>query len=143
MARLSLSGRVYLDTNIFIYALEGYPKFRAVLTTLFEALDRHDLSAVTSELTLAEVLVKPFLDRHTERQAAYVHILQPSASLQVVSVSREVLVAAARLRAEVGLKLPDAIHAATAQLTGCEQFLTNDARFTHLPGLTIVPLSNL
>lgn len=143
MAHLTLSGRVYLDTNIFIYALEGYPIFRAVLTTLFEALDRHDLSAVTSELTLAEVLAKPLLDRHTERQAAYLHILQPSASLDVVPVSREVLLAAARLRAEMGFKLPDAIHAATAQLTGCKQFLTNDARFTHLPGLTIVPLLSL
>jgi hypothetical protein len=40
MAHLTLSGRVYLDTNIFIYALEGYPAFRAVLTTLFAALDR-------------------------------------------------------------------------------------------------------
>src|SRR6185295_6662405 len=28
MARLTLSGRVYLDTNIFIYALEGYSTFR-------------------------------------------------------------------------------------------------------------------
>lgn len=33
MAHLTLTGRVYLDTNIFIYALEGYPVFRAVLTT--------------------------------------------------------------------------------------------------------------
>ncbi len=143
MAGLTLSGRVYLDTNIFIYALEGYPVFRAILTTVFDALDRHELSAVTSELTLAEVLVKPFLDRHTERQAAYLQVLQPSASLQVVSVSREVLLAAARLRAELGIKLPDAIHVATAQLTGCERFLTNDTHLPHLPGLTIVPLSNL
>ncbi len=64
MAHLTLSGRVYLDTNIFIYALEGYPTFRAVLTTLFAALDRGDLVAVTSELTLAEALVKPLLDHH-------------------------------------------------------------------------------
>jgi hypothetical protein len=32
MAHLTLSGRIYLDTNIFIYALEGYLTFRAVLT---------------------------------------------------------------------------------------------------------------
>ena len=54
MARLTLSGRVYLDTNIFIYALEGYPTFQTALIMLFDALDRQALSAVTSELTLAE-----------------------------------------------------------------------------------------
>jgi predicted nucleic acid-binding protein len=143
MARLTLTGRVYLDTNIFIYALEGYPIFRTVLTTLFDALDRHELSAVTSELTLAEALVKPYLDRSLERQAAYVQILQPSASLQIVPVSRDVLVAAARLRAETNMKLPDAIHAATAQLTGCTQFLTNDTHVKTLPGLTILSLTQL
>lgn len=143
MAHLTLSGRVYLDTNIFIYALEGYPVFRTVLTTLFEALDRGELTAVTSELTLAEVLVKPLLDRHSERQAAYLQALQPSTSLQVIPVSREVLIAAARLRVDTHLKLPDAIHAATAQLTGCDQFLTNDARIPALPGLVIRRLSDL
>ncbi|HEX5647226.1 MAG TPA: PIN domain-containing protein [Nitrospira sp.] len=143
MAHLTLAGRIYLDTNIFIYALEGYPVFRAVLTTLFTALDRGELMAVTSELTLAEVLVKPLLDRHAERQAAYLQALQPSPSLQLVPVSREVLIAAARLRADANLKLPDAIHAATAQLTGCDQFLTNDARVPALPGLAIRRLSDL
>ena len=144
MAHLILSGRVYLDTNIFIYALEGYPAFCAVLTTLFAALDRGDLVAVTSELTLAEALVKPLLDHHAERQATYLQVLQPSTSLHMAPVSREVLIAAARLRAETGLKLPDAIHGATAQLTGCDQFLTNDARVPALPGgIAIRRLSEL
>ncbi|CUS34801.1 Ribonuclease VapC (fragment) [Candidatus Nitrospira nitrosa] len=116
---------------------------RAVLTTLFEALDHGKLTAVTSELTLAEVLVKPLLDHHTERQAAYLHALQPSTSLQIVPVSRDILIAAAHLRANAHLKLPDAIHAATAQQTSCDQFLTNDARIPALPGLVILRLSDL
>ena len=58
-------------------------------------------------------------------------------------VSRDVLVAAARLRAETNMKLPDAIHAATAQLTGCTQFLTNDTHIKALPGLIILSLTEL
>lgn len=143
MVRLTLSGRVYLDTNIFIYALEGYSTFRAVLTTLFGALDRCELAAITSELTLAEVLVKPFSDRSIERERAYLQILQPSTSLQMVPVSRDVLIAAARLRAETTMKLPDAIHAATAQITGCSYFLTNDTQLKTIPGLTILSLVEL
>lgn len=143
MVRLRLSGRVYLDTNIFIYALEGYSTFRPALTVLFEALDRHELAAITSELTLAEALVKPFLDRSIERERAYLQILQPSASLQMLPVSRDVLIASARLRAETNMKLPDAIHAATALITGCSYFLTNDSHLRTVPGLTIVSLTEL
>ncbi len=122
---------------------EGYPVFRPVLTALFDALDRRELTAVTSELTLAEALVKPLLNRHAQREAAYLQVLQSSASLLVVPVSRAVLIAAAHLRADTQLKLPDAIHVATAQLSGCAQFLTNDTRIPSLRGLAIRPLSDL
>ena len=61
MGRLTgLTGPVYLDANIFIYALEGYPDFQARITILLEAMDHQEIEALTSELTLAEVLVKPF-----------------------------------------------------------------------------------
>lgn len=143
MAHLRLSGRLYLDTNIFIYALEGYSTFRAVLTSLFDALDRHELAAITTELTLAEVLVKPFLDRSIERERAYLQILQPSPSLQMVHVTRDVLITAARLRAETNMKLLDAIHAATAQITACSHFLTKDAHVKTILGLTILSLTDL
>lgn len=139
----TLTGRVYLDTNVFVYALEGYDEFRQVLTALFQRIDHGALQAITSELTLAEVLVKPLLDRSQERETAYHQVLRSSSTLQVVPITREVLVTAARLRAEQGLKLPDAIHAATAQLTNCQQFLTNDTRFKNLPGLPVLLLSQL
>ncbi|MFH0958320.1 MAG: hypothetical protein V1897_06415 [Pseudomonadota bacterium] len=53
--------RIYLDTNIIIYPLEGYPECASSLATLFAAIDEGKLSAVTSELTLAESLVKPMI----------------------------------------------------------------------------------
>lgn len=42
--------RVYLDTNIWIYASEGYPAFIQDLTQLFQSIDRSNLNPVTSEL---------------------------------------------------------------------------------------------
>jgi len=135
--------RVYLDTNIFIYALEAYPAFVDELTELFESLDEGNLSAVTSELTLAEVLVRPFIDGNIERQTAYQHALQSSEVLEVVPVSRDVLIEAARLRSVANLRLPDAIHGATARLTGCATFLTNDRRLLAIPNIEVVLLSEM
>lgn len=60
--------KVYLDTNIFIYALEGFSQYLDILTGLFNALDEGVIIGVTSELTLAEVLIKPMRDNNEQLQ---------------------------------------------------------------------------
>jgi predicted nucleic acid-binding protein len=52
-------GKVYLDTNVFIYAVEAVAEYRAAVETLFGLIEDSAVSAVTSELTLAEALAKP------------------------------------------------------------------------------------
>jgi predicted nucleic acid-binding protein len=49
---------------------------------------------------------------------------------------------AARLRA-VGLRTPDALHAATALATGCVPFVTNDPRFRRVLSLPLALLSEI
>ncbi|MEB3886275.1 PIN domain-containing protein [Lyngbya sp. CCY1209] len=134
--------RVYLDTNIFIYALEGYVQFQTELNVLFDAFDDGTLKAITSELTLAEVLVKPFLDNNIEVCSAYENAIQNSPLLEVVPIHREILRESARLRSITNLKLPDAIHASTAILNGCETFITNDKRLEIVSGINVVILSD-
>jgi predicted nucleic acid-binding protein len=67
--------RIYLDTNIIIYAMEGHPEYASSLATLFAAIDEGKLSAVTSELTLAESLVKPMMDDKAHLQKIYIEAL--------------------------------------------------------------------
>ncbi len=122
-----LAHRVYLDANVFIYAVEGYPTFKDRLRILLEAIDRRDIEAVTSELTLAEVLVKPFREGQPHWQEIYQQVLQPSPTLQLVPISKTLLTTAARIRARSNITLPDAIHAATSQQMQCGSFLTNDS----------------
>jgi predicted nucleic acid-binding protein len=50
---LIIGKKVYLDRNIFIYAVEGYDEFSSELNLLFTQFDKGILQAVTSELTLA------------------------------------------------------------------------------------------
>jgi predicted nucleic acid-binding protein len=135
--------RVYLDTNIWIYALEGFPAFVRELANLFQAIDRGTLTAVTSELTLAEVLVKPIQDGDVTQQETCKQAIANTQTLAVTAVNREILVVAAQLRATTNLKLPDAIHAATALSCHCSTFLTNDQRFQTFSGLQVVLLSQV
>ena len=54
--------------------------------------------------------------------------------VEVVGLTEAITDAAVRLRREHGLKVPDAIIAATALTAGAE-LLTNDEKFARLPGI--------
>lgn len=145
MGRVSaeLGAKVYLDTNIVIYAIEGFADLAAQIQALLQALDDAQIVAVTSELTLAEALIKPLKDQNQPGQEAYQKFLTPTSALQVVPISREILEEAARLRSTTKLKLPDAIHLATATLNGCDSFLTNDDSFKSITTANIKLLSEI
>jgi predicted nucleic acid-binding protein len=134
---------VYLDANIIIYIVEGFPLFRAVLEEIIIALDTGLFEAVTSELTLAEVLVQPFRTRDSVYETTYTTMLSGREALRVVPVEREMLIEAARIRAEHNTRLADAIHVATAQASGCSIFLTNDDRLRAPAEITILTLAEL
>ncbi len=134
---------IYLDTNVFMYALEGFERFEAFLTELFKEIQDGRIKAVTSELTLAEVLVKPLADGETEVCAAYAAAIQDSEGLEVAPVTREALIEAAGIRAKIGIRLPDAIHVATAVLSGCRSFLTNDRSIREIPNMSVIYLSDI
>jgi predicted nucleic acid-binding protein len=121
--------RIYLDVNIWTYALEGYPAFVQDLTQLFQSIDRGTLAAFTSELSLAEALVKPLQAQNISQQEIYKQAIANRQNVSVIPVQREILIEAAQLRATTKLKLPDAIHFATALQTSCQTFLTNDQGF--------------
>ena len=119
---------IYLDANIVIYAMEESSGYPDLMRKLIESIDSGQIKAMTSELTLAEVLAKPIELRHPEHLEKYERFFAPSSALVLHPVSRDVLMLSARLRADFRLKLLDAIHVATAQLSECKYFLTEDER---------------
>jgi predicted nucleic acid-binding protein len=116
----------YLDTNVLIAAVEGTGRISDSQLKFFADIDTGTIKALTSELSLAECLVKPFADKNADLIEAFLLFLDGRPNFPLVPVIREVLVEAARLRSEMNLRLPDAIHIATAQMTGSTVFMTND-----------------
>ena len=118
--------RIYLDSNIFIYGVERHPVFSDVVRQIFEHIDDEQGNAITSELTLAEVLVQPNKKRLDWQKTAYIDIITGDPSLEAVCVTREILIQSANMRVRTGMKLPDAIHVTTAKESMCDFFITND-----------------
>jgi len=136
------SGPVALDTQIFIYFIEEDGRYLPLIKPLFEAIDAGDLLAVTSGLSLMEVLVVPYRLGNAALADRYESLLTRSRGLRFIEVDRPLLKAAAQLRATFKLKPPDAIQVAAALVGNCTSFLTNDRRIRAVPGLKIFQVKN-
>lgn len=119
---------LYLDTNAFIVMAEIQDERQLALEELIRLQPTDEAPMfLTSDLSLAEVLVKPLAEERTDLVALYEFWLRPSTWLTVVAVDRNVLRYAARLRASRrSLKLPDAIHLSTCLLSQCRTLLSHD-----------------
>lgn len=124
--------RVYADANALIRGVEGEDSAAVAIRDLLVA---DDAVVFSSELTLAEVLVGPLrrsLAEPSEPMArlwrtTYEALFQKAGALEAVPVSVALLRGAASLRAEHrSLKLPDAIHLATAIHGRCDVMLSHD-----------------
>jgi len=136
------AGPVALDTAALIYLIEEHATFLPVVEPLFAAIDEGRLSAVTSALTLLEVLVVPLRHGDVALARRYEALLARGRGLTLVDVSRAVLRDAAELRAVTGMRTPDAIQVATALQTGCSSLVTNDRALPELPGLRVLQIAD-
>lgn len=141
MRRL-LDRTVYLDSNVLIYLLDANPTYRRTVEGIFAMASTGDLRATTGDVTVTEILVRPLA---VDDQAAVDRITEflDSGLVAVRPHTREGFVLAARIRAANRTSLPDALHVATAVLSGCTVLVTNDQRMPSLPGLEIVRLQEL
>lgn len=134
---------VGLDTTPLIYFIEENPDYIHLVRPFFEALDRGDFAAVTSVVTLLEVPVHPLQHGDKELAEQYRVILLGAEGLRTVMLSAELAEEAAQMRANYGLRTPDAIQLATVCHEEAAFFLTNDTRLPPVPGLTMLMLDEL
>jgi predicted nucleic acid-binding protein len=134
--------RVYLDANVFVIALENPGAKSDHAWWIMQAVDDGKIVAVTSEITLAEVLVKPIEVGHRELTATYEAMIVSTDRFEVIPVRRDILMGAARLRARRNsIRLPDAIHVATALATSCRCVVSNDLRLHSIDGVRVYEIT--
>jgi len=118
--------RIGLDTNIFIYFLEDHPRYGAWCASLFELIERGQNAAVTSMVTLLELLVQPYRDQKDELAHKIYALTSTYPKLEWVPLTVPLADRAAELRARYRLSTPDAIQLATAIGHNAARFYGND-----------------
>ncbi|HVA90439.1 MAG TPA: PIN domain-containing protein [Chloroflexota bacterium] len=133
---------LYLDTNCIIYSVERTAPYADILLPLWQDASIGSIRLVTSSLTLLEVIVGPLRAGDELLEVGYRRLLQQTTDPRLISITDVILEKAARIRATLRLRTPDAIHAATALSEGCTHLLTNDATFRRVLGLTVTLLND-
>jgi len=142
-ALLKRHRRIALDTSIFIYCLEANPSYVDMAGEVFAWLERSPHTAVTSSLTMTEVLVQPYRAGNETLVNQYYGLLSLFPNLEWIAPNLSIADTAARIRAHHNLRTPDALQGATAIHRGATALLTNDPHLTRIPEVEVGVLDQL
>ncbi|VVB67515.1 tRNA(fMet)-specific endonuclease VapC [uncultured archaeon] len=158
---LPAQSKVFIDTNIFLYDILGYTKFRTTCMAFLQKMEAHTYSAATSTQVLNEVIHKLILAEITktyrlrnesdamklikERPETISSLRQVWKSyaeikeypLVIYSIDEATLDMAADLSNRFGLLISDATHAAVMKAQGITNIATNDSDFERVNGIDI------
>ena len=135
--------RISLDTSVFIYELDATPGYRELVGPVFRWIEAPRGAAVTSTVTMLELLVQPYRAGDLDRVNRFYASLSTYPNLEWVPHTLAIADQAARLRAMHQLQTPDAIQAATALAADARGLITNDAAFKRVPELDVLLLDDL
>jgi len=132
--------RIALDTSILIYQLEANPRYVVYTDVIFYWVDRPGSTALTSTITMTELLVQPFRDPDERRVAEVYGLFSTLPNLEWITPSLEIAVLAARMRALHRMRTPDALQAATAVNARATGLITNDPVFERVENIETLVL---
>ena len=134
--------RICIDTAPFIYFIEKDPKYLNIVRPIFAEIDAGNIEALTSTITLLEVLVLPFKTGNESLAEEYREILLHAEGLTTYEIVHEVSELSAKLRAKYAIRTPDAIQIAAGILYGADTFLTNDSGLKKVKDIRVVILED-
>lgn len=144
MEELNLKGKIIgLDTMVFIYHFEENKIYSPLTFSIFESLEKGNFNAITSILTLLEILVKPKRESNLILTERYKILLETFPNLQVKTLDENIADLASSLRANYNINTPDAIQIATSLEAQADIFITNDTSLKKVTEIKVLLLSEM
>jgi uncharacterized protein len=130
--------RIFWDTNLFIYLIEGFGDLSERVVHLRNRMVERGDELYTSTLTLGEILIKPLEAGDEILARRYESALLQGAVIVPFDVEPARLHAS--IRKDRTIRAPDAIQLACASHARVDLFITNDERLSmkSIPGIQFV-----
>jgi predicted nucleic acid-binding protein len=126
LKRLAQYRLVFLDTMVFVYVLERHLVYSALAEIVLNKVEAGDLRAITSSLTLAEVLTGPAYAQNLEALNDYELYINHFPNLTIHSVEPKHARTIAQVRSSTRLRTPDAVQLAVAMAASVDAIIGND-----------------
>lgn len=124
-----------VDSAPIIYVLEDHLTFASRFRPLFQAHGEGRLRFTITTITIAEVLAGPIGAGDDALARRYRAILE---TWRPIALDLDIAESAARLRASLGLKLADAVQAASALAVNAAALVTHDRDFSRVRSLRVL-----
>ena len=135
--------RIALDTSVFIYQLEANPRYVDLTDHIFSWIEHPASAAVTSAITMTELLVQPYREADEQRVNEFYGLLSTFPNLDWIAADLEIADIGARFRARYRLRTPDALQAACAVRAQATGLITNDPVFQRVDAFETLVLDSL
>jgi predicted nucleic acid-binding protein len=127
--------RAFIDTNVFIYAIELHPTFGETAGRVLGMVDSGELEGVTSSLVILEVCWYLEHRRRLREMREAVNLITGS-KVRVEDVRQRDILDALEDKTEYrDVDLNDLINYNVMRRQGLELIITNDVHFSRLPGV--------
>lgn len=133
--------RVFLDTSPIVYYLEKNELCYLNMKKFWKEYDICDY--VTSAVTVTEYLTYPYQQNNLKQINAF-YAFVDGMDIEIKSIDKIIAEKAAQIRAEYKyFKTMDALQLATACLSGCDLFLTNDKQLKQFKGIKCMTVDEI
>lgn len=134
--------RIMFDTAPIVYFIEEHKDFGKITDEIFKLIkDNFDYHAFSSVITLTEVLTQPLRKSRRDVVEKYRQFLLNSSNFIIYSIDPIIAEKAAELRAQYGIRTPDAIQFAIGIESNGSLFVTNDKNLKKIKEIEVLVLA--
>jgi uncharacterized protein len=132
--------RIYWDTMLFIYWLEGNPNFGKRVNAIWSRMQERNDQLLTGTLALGEVLAGAYKRGADRQRIQEVRAAFETAVSEMIPFTAEAADLFGEIKGSLAVPSADAIHLACAASVGTDLFLTNDKNLVgkFVPGIQFI-----
>ena len=135
--------RVFVDTAPIIYYLENSSLYMDSIKKFFTKCIEENIQIVTSSITVEEYLVFPYSSGKMEFADNFKRFIQYM-NIEVVDIDSNIAEHGAKIRGQYkNFKSMDALQIASAIVSGCDMFFTNDKQLRQEKELPCMTMEDL